>query len=186
MKIKEVAIAVCTYLNKTEITDYLTEKTETPSADILTQVDILTRLTNLVINELACSYVPMKTRETVSVINGKFLISSLTKRALKILSVMEETGEQKIFMCDGENILTYGDNVEVEYSYLPENYGLDDTIGYGDNDIPLSVLAFGVCAEYCLTEWRFEEAVMWRERYSDALKSFTLPTSKTIKGRAWL
>lgn len=186
MKIKEVAIAVCTYLNKTEISDFLSGKTSQPSADVLTQVDIITRLSNLVINELACSYVPMKTRERVNVFNGKVLISSLTKRALKILSVIDETGAQKIFTCDGENILTYGDNVEVEYSYLPENYGLDDTIGYGDKDIPLSVLSFGVCAEYCLTEWRFEEAVMWRERYSDALKSFTLPISKTIKGRAWL
>ncbi len=186
MKIKDVIVAVCTYLNKTEITEYLSGKTETPSADVLTQVDILTRLTNLVVNELACSFVPMKTREKAKVVNGKILISSLTKRALKILSVIDELGEQKIFMCEGENILTYGDTLEVEYSYLPENYGLDDVIGYGDKDIPLSVLAFGVCAEYCLTEWRFEEAVMWRERYSDALKNFTLPTSKKIKGRAWL
>ena len=186
MKIKDVILAVCTYLNKTEITDYLSGKNDVPSAEVLMQVDILTRLTNLVVNELACSFVPMKTREKVNVVNGKVLIASLTKSALKILSVTDETGVQKTFIVDGENVLTYGDTVEVEYSYLPENYGLDCVIGYADNDVPLSVLSFGVCAEYCLTEWRFEEAVMWRERYSDALKSFTLPSSKKIKGRAWL
>ena len=186
MKIKDIAKAVCTYLNKTEIIEYLDGTVLEPTQDVLTQVDILTRLTNLVINELACSYVPMTTLEKVTVRNGKIKIASLSKQALKINSVRDLNGNGLIFSAQGEYITTYGDAVEVEYTYLPENYGLEDQIGYLEAEVSLAVLSFGVCAEYCLTEWRFEEAVMWRERYVTALKTFTLPENKMMKGRDWL
>jgi hypothetical protein len=69
------------------------------------------------------------------------------------------------------------------YQYVPGNYGLDDDIGYTEKDITPRILCFGVLGEFCLTERRFDESVMWRNRYVDEIASLVLPKNKSIKQR---
>ena len=186
MTIKDVAKSVATYLNKTDLLEYLSDKSSSPSTDTLICVDVLTRLTNLVVNELSTTYVPLKEKEEIICVDKKFMIENLNKKALKILKVLDKNGNELFFKINGDSVITNSDIVEVEYSYLPDNIGLDEEIGFDESEVSLSVLSFGVCAEYCLTEWRFDEAVMWRERYSDGLRKFVIPKNATIKGRTWL
>lgn len=186
MTIKDIAISVATYLNKTDLVEYLSGKTEIPTTDTLTQIDVLTRLSNLVINELSTSYVPITAKEEVIVQNGKVKIEDLKHKALRILNVYDKEGNVISFKVDGEYVKVYNSVVFIEYTYLPDNLGLEEEIGFDQADVSLSVISFGVCAEYCLTEWRFDEAVMWRERYISGIKAVTIPKSKQIKGRSWL
>lgn len=186
MTIKDIALSVATYLNKTELTDYLSGKNQSPSTDTLLQTDVITRLSNLVINELCTTYVPLKTKEEVICADKKFSVENLEKKALKIISVKDFLGKDVYFKVNGETVTVGADKVTVEYSYLPDNIGLEEETGFDADEVSLSLLSFGVCAEYCLTEWRFDEAVMWRERYSDGLRKFISPKNTTVKGRSWI
>ena len=49
----------------------------------------------------------------------------------------------------------------------------------------MGTLAYGVLAEFCLTEARFDEAVMWHERYVNAVNLLLKPKNTRIKGRTF-
>ena len=65
--------------------------------------------------------------------------------------------------------------VLVEYEYAPDKVGLDDEICYMEKDVPVRVIAYGVAAEYCITEGDFDQAVMWHKRYTDAISDICVP-----------
>ena len=73
----------------------------------------------------------------------------------------------------------------MEYEYAPSNYGINDAVGF-NGKITAALLGYGVAAEYCVTQGRFEEAVLWRKRYTEGVERVVLPKSREIKGRCWL
>ena len=95
-------------------------------------------------------------------------------------------GKKIDFSLDGSYLLTNAYKCVVEYEYAPKNYGLDDDIGYTEQDISLSALAYGVTAEYCITQGLFEQAVMHHKRFVDNVAEICLPKNKKIKSRSWL
>ena len=73
----------------------------------------------------------------------------------------------------------------MEYEYAPTNYGLNDSVGFNAK-ITAALLGYGVAAEYCVTQGRFDEAVLWRQRYTAGVERVALPKSATLKDRCWL
>lgn len=185
MKISDIALSVAVYLGKTAIADYLSGKEGKTDTETLTQIDAITRLSNLVINEVAGSFIPMVKTEEVTQTDGKIDLRELTEMPLEIKGVyLDESGVS--FKVKGAYAESAFKANKIKYSYIPHNYGLTDEIGYTEKEISLAVLAFGVAAEYCLTEWRFAEAVMWRERFTEGIKSFCIVKNVNTKGREWL
>ena len=82
-------------------------------------------------------------------------------------------------------VKTKPDAVKVEYTYLPPEYTLDETIAYDEKLIPMRVIAYGVTAEYSLISGRFDEASIWDRRYKNSVLNLTLPKNTFIKGRYW-
>lgn len=184
MIIKDVIKTVAVFLNLTNVTAYLDDN-GTPSATTLSTVDLLTRLSNLAISELASSYVPMTCSETVNSHDGKIVFANLTHNATRILSVKNEFGYDAEFKLYPEYVKVFGGTYTVEYEYAPSNYSLNDTVGFNDK-ITAALLGYGVAAEYCVTQGMFEEAVLWRTRYTEGVERVVLPKGRTIKGRCWL
>ena len=185
MTIKYIIKTAAVYLNITDVIGYLDGTTVSPSSSTLAKTDALTRLANLTISELAASYAPMVCSEEVETEDGKITFASLTNNITRILSVKNQFGHDAEFKIFPEYIKVFGGRYTIEYEYAPANYGLTDTVGFSAK-ITAALLGYGVAAEFCITEGRFEEAVLWRKRYTYGVERVALPKSAAIKGRCWL
>ena len=198
MTIKDILKTAATLLNLTDCTEYFTaidteaeqiggeNAANNTTIDVLSKVDLLTRLANLVIAELASSFVPMTCAEEVETADGKIVFADLAHNITRILSVKNEFGQDAEFKLYPEYVKVFGGIYTVEYEYLPENYAMGDTVGFKESKITAALLGYGVAAEYCITQGRFEEAVLWRKRYSYGVERAALPKNAAIKGRCWL
>lgn len=185
MTIKDIIKTAAVYLNLTDVIGYLDGTDGSPTPITLSKTDLLTRLANLTVSELAGSYVPMICSEQVETEDGKITFASLTNNITRILSVKNEFGHDAEFKIFPEYIGVFGGKYTIEYEYAPANYGLTDTVGF-NGKITAALLGYGVAAEFCITEGRFEEAVLWRKRYTYGVERVAIPKSTAMKGRCWL
>ena len=185
MTIKDIIKTAAVFLNLTDVMEYLDDETETPTAAVLEKTDVLTRLANLTVSELAASYAPMTFKEEVETADGKIVFSDLTYNITRILSVKNQFGQDAEFKIYPEYIKVFGGKYEIEYEYAPANYDLTDTVGF-NGKITAALLGYGVAAEYCVSHGRFEEAILWRKRYTFGVERVVLPKNAVMKGRCWL
>ena len=185
MTIKDIVKSAATFLNLTDVTEYLGANSPVGSAQTVSAIDSLTRLSNLVISELAASYVPMVCIETVLATDGKIVFANLTQNVTRIISVKNQFGYDAEFRLYPEYLKVFGGEYTVEYEYAPANYGINDSVGF-KSAVTAALLGYGVAAEYCVTQGRFEEAILWRKRYTAGVERIALPKSAKIKGRCWL
>ena len=184
MKIKDILKNVCAFLTFKDALNYL-ENNSQATSDTLKKVNDLTRFSNIVISELAAGYIPMTYKEVVSLENGKLFFSNLTFNATKIISVTDKNGEKINYTLYPAYAKVDISECTVEYEYAPANYGLNDDIGF-NSSVASSLLAYGVAAEYCISEGRFEEGIMWRKRFTYGVEKIVLPKSARLKDRCWL
>lgn len=182
MTVKDILSCVMVNLNRNYLFEYQ-EKGANSSEETLKGINDLVALTNLVINELACSYIPLKKREKINATNGRLYYNTLTEKAIKIIKFTDLYGEEKQAKQYFDYAEVGGATTYVEYEYLPSNYSLEDEIGYTDLDISARALAYGVTAEFLLTEANFDQAVFWRKRYEDEISLIVCPKNRKIKGR---
>ena len=184
MSIKDIVKNAALLLGRENVVDYFNGGSA--NDETLRIVNNMTGLINLVISELACTYIPMVKKEKVNVSRGKVYYKDLTENALQILNVFDERGNEVYYEISAEYLTVSNGTVVVEYEHSPHNYGLDDQIGYDEKTVCANVLAYGLCAEFCISEGRFEQAVMWHKRYVDALYEICTPKNTRVKQRRWV
>ena len=186
MILKDIIKSACVYLGDTAVADYLGGNSVGTSA-VLKKVNIYANLCNIVIAELAAGYIPMVATETVALSDGKALFSGFSYNLTRVLSVKDATGGDIPYEIFPTYLKTDGlfNSCIVEYEYSPSNYGLTDTVGF-KSSVSATLLSYGLCAEYCVTEGRFEEAVMWRKRFTDGVERLILPKNSQTAARCWL
>ena len=182
MRISEIIKTAATYLSKEEVCDYLTNQEMEVSRQTLETIDLLTRLTNLVISELSETDVRMVEKVQL---NGqkKVTFAELRNRILEVVGVYDENGNQLEYSLSAFQLDCNNGIYTFVYSYIPTNYGLFDAVGEFEKNVTTGTLAYGVSAEFCLTEGRFEEAVMWNKRYVDSINKLYTPKNAKIRGR---
>ncbi len=187
MSIKQIIRITALLLGLENVIAYLDGNgdEEQVGVDCCKTVNTLTDLANLVINELCATYIPMTKVEDAKTTNGRVYYKDLTERAIKIRAVYDANGKELYYTKTAEYICVNYPEVAVEYDYVPENYGLEQSIGYTDKDISARVMANGVAAEFCITEGRFDEAVTFHKRYIDMLSDICLPKNVLTKKRRW-
>lgn len=183
MTVKDVIKLTATLLGRENIIEYL--KTDEGDSNTLYQVDVMTRCANIVINELSTTYVPMCICEDVMPVDGKVYFVDLKESPLKILKVYSSNGKETNFSFHHEYLIT-PDARKIEYQYIPANYGITDTVGYKERQVPVRVLAYGTAAEYCLTERAFDDAVTWHKKYMDAIQEICSPKNVMVKHRRFV
>ncbi len=183
MKISDIVKCTATYLARENVIEYLEGNTEI-SGDAMEQVDLMVRSVNLVINELADSFVPMIKTEKLSAENGKVYYSRFSESALEILSVTDADGREAGYEFSAEYLKTSADPAVVTYKFLPPNYDLNDSAEFS-KPVSARILAYGAAAEICLIERNFEESVCWRKRYADSVAKLTCPKSFLSARRRW-
>lgn len=185
MKLYDILVTSAILLGKNDAVGYLGTTNPNKDFETLVTVDNLTRAANIVVSELAFTYLPMIKEERMQVENGKIKFEDLSEKILDLIGVYDREQEIK-YKLRSDRIEVDADSVTVKYSYLPSNYGVQDEIGYKESEISARILAYGVNSEYLLMEHAFEESLMWRDRYTKALEKLILPKSTKIKGRAWV
>lgn len=158
------------------------------SSETYEAVNLVVNLSNLVINELACTYVPMVIEEQLSFVKGKAFYKDFSKRAVKILGVKDPSGVQLDFDDKPEYVqvpFRTNQTLSVEYQYSPDNYSIMDKIGYTEKDVSARVIAYGIASEYFIYQGDFEKAVIYHKRYVDEISMLTLPKNAKIKQRSW-
>jgi hypothetical protein len=185
MQIKDIIKAAALMLNRKEIVNYIDGKVSEVTSEVVDKVESMVGLTNLVLNELSVSYVPMVKTKILMAENGEIEYSKIDEKVIKICSVRLPKGEQIDFELGTESLIVAYSNVEVEFNYLPPEYTLTDEIGYKEKDISARVIAYGVMAELAICEGKFDEAVTYHKRYVDSLSQICLPKNSTVKARRW-
>lgn len=186
MKIKDVIKLSATYLNREEILSYLEGNANDVDENLLIQIDTFTRCANVVISELASTYLPLIKNEEFTADSKKLYFKDLKERILSVKGVYDLSLNSTDFSVSTEYVQTEVGKGVICYQYMPGNYGIDDEIGYTEKDITPRILCFGVLGEFCLTERRFDESVMWRNRYVDEIANLVRPKNKSVKQRRFL
>ena len=184
MTIKDVIKISATPLGEKRVLDYLDGRSE-GDGETLTKVDNLTRCANLVISELAFTYVKMYKTERVSAVGGKVEFSALSEKILEVVKVEDAQANSLYYQIKPTYIKLNAQTVDITYAYTPSNYGLTDQTGYTGKEITARTLALGVNAEYLLIEREFDQSVMWRDRYVKAVYDGIKPKNGKIKQRKW-
>ena len=186
MTVKEILKTSSSMLGREDVVEYLNgQKTDT-NQYLLSTLNNMVNLLNLVIGELAGTFIPMVKTERVSVINGKIYYKDLSERAIEIRAVYTKDAVKCSFEQTAEYILVNDIEVDVEYEYAPTNYGLEDKIGYSPKEVSCATLSYGLCAEYSISLGDFDQAVMWHKRYVDSVKEHRKITNSKIKERCFL
>lgn len=176
-----------TMLSKNAVLGYVTaeggyNETNSYQPDMKTAIN----LSNMVIKELALAYIPITKKESVVFVNGLFDTTDLSENVRNIIRLTDAEGKDVPFKVEGEYMRASVTGAVIEYSYIPDDYSPTQVIGYTDKDISPVVLAYGLCAEWCIVDGRFDEAVMWHKRYMDKIAAMLPPKNVTVKKRSFI
>lgn len=187
MTVKEIINIASLMIGKTDLCDYLAgaELSDTDRARLLKETDYMANCVNLVINEVATEYLPVVCSEFVNNYGGMIYYASLSSKVLEVLAVYDNAGNKISFNKLADGIKTSGTVTKVEYSYIPPSYTLTETVAFTEKNLPARVIAYGVASEICVAEGRFEEALIWQNRFRDSLKNLSEIKNGRIKGRCF-
>lgn len=133
------------------------------------EIDRLTRCLNLVLNEAACDYLPLKTEEEVISVGGEISLGALSKPVIDIYAVRAEDGSSVSYKSYFDRItLAAPGKYTIEYSYAPVRLTLRTTLRIRSAFRP-ECLHTGAACEYCIISGMTDEAVLWDKRFKDAL-----------------
>ena len=184
MLIKQIVTIVATFLNMPQVINYL--QNGQVSGNALEEIDALTRLTNLVISELAVAGFYLVKSQTVTPLNGKITYANLLERPIKIIKATDANGVEHPFTAHTEYLLTNDEVTEITYAYSIYNEGLDSKITFEDYRLTEVTIAMGVSAEYLLTQNDFDNAVAWHDKFISALGKLRKVKNTTVKERSFV
>ena len=180
MTVREVIELSCSCLGREDL------KKAIGNIPVQVEVDSLVRCFNLVENEIALDYFPLKRTEKVAVKEGRIPYSALSSAPVNVHRVT--SGGRVISFTLFPEYAELGSRVgeaEILYSYIPTEKKLADKSDFSGK-ITARLMAFGVCAEYCLSNARYDEAALWEKRYREALRAANILRRRLcIRPRRW-
>ncbi|MBQ3220928.1 MAG: hypothetical protein IJB34_03080 [Clostridia bacterium] len=146
----------------------------------------LLRCFNTVENELALDYLPLHAEDELETQTGAIFYSELSRSAVRILRVLDETQTPMAFKLFPEYLKTASGRVKVRYTYTPAEKGID---GKSDFQTLVSprLMAYGMASEYQLAVGAFEDSAVWDKKYKDAIKAaYRSVRGGRIASRRWV
>ena len=183
IKVNDTIIAAALELGIADKVRLFLEQNDETGKEITKQ---LLHCFNIVENELALDYLPLKAETEVESQTGVIAYSALPKNVVRILKVQDEWGNDVPFKIYPEYLQAQSGTFKVTYSYTPEEKELGE-----ESDFTLfasvRLFAFGMAAEYALMNGLYEDAAVWEKKYKDAIKrTYRLNVGKTVRSRRWV
>ena len=149
-------------------------------------VSALVHCFNAVEDELARGYFPLTCSEQITVSEGRFYYTSLTRTPVKILRLLND-GRDERFVTEPEYLAAADGEYTVEYAYCPLTKSLGDSSDYDESKVGSRLIAYGICAEYCLITGAYEASECWEARYvRETERLRPLPRGGRIPARRWV
>ena len=182
MTVKECIAAAAVELGiGDEVRDCLDGVSSTASGDVKN----LLQCFNLVENELALDYLPLFAEEEMETDTGVIPFVSFSKRAVRIVRVMDEWGNAVPFKIFPDRIQISPQRARITYTYTPEEKGLDEEPDW-QRAASVRLFALGVAAEYCLMTGQYEESAVWEKKFKDGIEAVYRATPpRAIRSRRW-
>ena len=141
---------------------------------------------NAVEDELARGYFPLVCTEQITVSGGSFYYTSLSRTPVKILRLTRD-GRAAKFVTEPEYLAAKDGEYTVEYAYCPPAKSLGDSSDYDESKVGSRLIAYGICAEYCLITGAYEASECWEARYvRETERLRPLPVGGHIRARWWV
>ena len=132
----------------------------------------LVRCYNLVEQELATDYFPILEVDKFFHVEDKIYYKDFSRKPYMLKGIQDFHGDSVSFRLAPEYINLIknynGGTFFVKYYYLPEDKELYSNSTYGAEYI--SILKYGIAAEYCLMHGNFEQAKIYSDKYKERIK----------------
>ena len=171
MTVKEVIKLTALMVGEDETVSYLQDEAVNDLTYAKKVTNILLRCYNLIVEELACEYFPLKKSEKISqVINGKIYFKDLEYSPIKIVGVYDENYQKVPYKLINDYISINKPCVIVEYNYRVKPLKESDEAVYANEIIGPYVLAYGMASQYCLEKGRLNESEIFQQKYIAGIK----------------
>lgn len=180
MKIKEILSLASFLRGNGESVKYIENGTSANAEEAQKEVDKLIKCYEIAVREIACEYYALKNTDEFDVKENKVLYSSFSILPYQIYSVENEEGKKEQFSVLPTYVCCKNGKKKITYSYIPTHFSLEDECEFTPTPIDKRVLALAVVSEAYLVEGLIDEAILWQNRYKEALQAVISP-KKEIK-----
>ncbi len=186
MKVKSVLSLAAANLGREDLVAAVNNCAEEPIGEVAS----LLRCYNLVENEIALDYFPLKNEETLTVYGGVIPYAQLSYAPVTVFSVKDLCGRPIDFEVRPANVfLPAGkeeQTVTLAYSYSPKEKSFTDDTEFRGK-ISGRLLSFGVAYEFCLSCGQYAEAATWEKKYREALRAANILRRRlSVRSRRWI
>lgn len=186
MKVKSVLSLAAANLGREDLVAAVNDCAGEPFGEVAS----LLRCYNLIENEVALDYFPLKREEKVCAGGSVVPYSRFDYAPVTILSVADENGCPILFETRPARILLPDscskERVIVTYHYSPKEKEFNDRSEFGGK-ISSRLLSFGVACEFCLSNGQYAEAATWEKKYREALRAANVSRRRlTVRSRRWV
>ena len=171
MTVKEVLGNAARLIGERDVFDFLSDGVPDDRAYAEESAELLKRCYDIVVDELACEYLPLKKTEEFVVTDGKIPFRDFSEKPISIDRVSDENGNKLAYSTIIDHLEVNAAKVSITYGFRPESQKLTDEAYYADGIIGEHVLSYGIAAEYCLERGRISDAEIWNAKYANALKA---------------
>ena len=182
MTVKDAVLSAATELGIiNEVENYILGTSEEGK----TKVELLLKCFQIVENELALDYIPLKAEDEIYSATGNIKFNTLSRSAVRIIGITDSSGNDAGFKLYADHLVTQPGRVKIKYTYTPEEKTLND-----NSDFKLYVsprlIGYGIAVEYALACGMFEEATVWDRKYKEAIEAvYRSQPAKRIRSRRW-
>ena len=137
-------------------------------------------------NEVALDYLPLVAEDEIDSKTGAVFFSALTKNAVRVLKVTDESGDSVPYEVYPKYVKTLPGKLTVRYAYAPEKKDLTNDVE-AHSSVSVRLLAYGIASAYCLNEGLYAEAAIWEKRYKQAVvAAYKASPAKVMRSRRWV
>ena len=146
----------------------------------------LLRCYNLVENEVALDYFPLRRTETQAADGNFIAYADFERRPVHVEKVLVGGRVARFSVYpDGIRLTDGGEAAEITYAYAPSKKEIGDDCECAAF-VSARCLSYGVAGEFCLTSGETGRAATWQRRYYDALRAFgLLKKTLRVRSRRW-
>lgn len=189
MIVEEVIRIASTYLGLTDLlqTSLLGGSAEATDEQIV-EINTMITCCNLAVNQVASEYLTLKNKTKISSDTGVIYYSRVSSNVIVDILNVKQNGINVSFDLKTDRLETVGGEVEIEYAYQPKmNMSLSSNINFNNFKLNSRVLAYGVSAEYCFINGRYDDAAVWENRFTTSLTNINRPRREVkVKERLWI
>ena len=189
MQVKDILKKVCKILGKKELvtTQYFSVSGRENTQDELDDLGDMLECLNDITGEIATNYLPILKQKEVSLSSGEIDVFSIDENILSIVKVKSVYGNVIPYKYYENKLQCFLNKAVIEYKVHPTMLTLSGSAETFGGRITLNALAWGTLSEYYFKAGMYDDALMWENRFKNALMFLCNGKSEIIiKKRRWI